>query len=195
MKQVFEDHFLPNFRGGYYSELYFSTWCMEPNPMSVRLRVLPLHHNDYQEEEIPYIPFDRLQDDLWQPFHDEVFRKTPPTEEALIPPIIDHSDWHPYLASRLLNAVAKVLYGRVNFTFGVPGNIELSKELFGYIVECLPYAQATQQNLDLFRAIAYLFPKTCLEWNLPVDFWTLSVEFLKVSSRGTFIYWAAYHQS
>lgn len=183
MQNIFQHNFMSNFRGSYYSELYVSTWHSGANARSIRIRVFPLSQGRYQEEEIPYIPYERLDKIYWHRFHDEIFRKAQPTEEGSSTCIIELLRWHPFLASRLLNALVKYLYRKIN-NFEAGNYLEeVTKETFAHIVECLPYAQTTQQNLDSLRAIAYFFPKANLEWNPPVDFWFLSVEFLKVSSR------------
>lgn len=191
MKQIFEHHFLPNWSGSaYYSDLYASTSVFDRIAnlhRSIRIKVFPLPQSCHQEEEIPHIDHEDVYFQYWRPFHDEVFGKRlkKSKEQDPIPSTIDHIRWHPYLGSRLLNALVKYLYDLINPEFGMDGisDTPVCQESFApYIVECLPYAETTPQNLDSLRAIAYLFPNARLKWNLPVEFWTLSVEFLKVSS-------------
>lgn len=194
MKQIFQKLFLPVYRTPYRCNLYISRYWLD---ISVRLRVLPLTDGSFQVEETPHFPHDYLDPHGWRTFHDEVFRGRlqqgmDDSFAIAVANTLDHEDWHPYLASYLLNTLAVSLYRRINPKFSISYNIleeELDKESFAYILECLPYAKTTQSNLDSLRAIAYLylFPNANLEWTPPLDFWSLSLGFLKVSTSASII--------
>lgn len=187
-KEIFDLGFLPSFTNQYPKELCVSISHSNLNQQTekywttVRICVLPLPQGFYYQEEIVGKKFYSYHDD-WRLFHDEVFGKAGLTREDSVPSVINCSRWYPHLCILPSPSSSWPFIFQYDETFGKSRHTKISEKSFSYIIDCLPYAQTTEQNLNAFRAIAYLLPNVAvpLPWHLPADFWFSSVEFLKVS--------------
>lgn len=190
MKQIFHHLFAPNYKKLCHSPHYVSTMHANLiNARTVRLRIHPLTNGTFQAEEVRHIRHVILSPNSWRTFHDEMFRK-----ELNIPfanYTINHREWHPHLASCLLKTLVMDLYRESDATLKLDSKFCSARELpegyLTYLVECLPYAETTSQNLDALRAIVYLFGKVDAEWDIPEQFWICCRDFLKVSRASVFM--------
>lgn len=181
MKRLFEHGFLPQFMGSYEQQLCMFGWD-DHSFISITMAVLPLPQGFHQEQQTlgsTGVDNERHYSDYWRLFHDEIFGKT---SGGIADTIIDRSRWHPYLASRLLDALVKLIYGQIHPRLSFGSTSFKVSESLPYITQCLPYAQPTPENLEALRAIVYLYPQLTTPLSLPEAFWLLIVEFLQVSS-------------
>lgn len=117
----------------------------------------------------------------WQRFHDENFGNVSNTAGSVSPFIVP-SRWHPHLAFGLLKLLVSFCYSLI-----YPGvqrgwhNKDDDIKSFPYLIQCMPYAHPTPENLDALRAIVYLYPQIKGRWTPPEGLWASIVEFLHVS--------------
>lgn len=168
MTSIFQLCFVPMFTTPYFTELQLTD---RPS----KIMVSP---TTYWEETVNHHA-DKSYDDghMIYRVHYQIFIRAPSTG-----PLIKESHWYPYLASYLLNILVKclghgVLAVREMFVGGFRHK-EVVDKMFPYIVQCLPYAQTSQHNLDALRAVRHLTAN--IMWHPPSGFCSLAMHLLKV---------------
>lgn len=173
MEHIFEREFLSDFQRD------LTTYSYIPLSFSPEGQVLSSSEDQHPEmEKVSRLYSTGIPSNRWYPVHYEIFVRA--IKEGPIRQTINHQNWYPHLASYLLSSLVGCLYRTIHDSTNAYHTNRLSRDDFACIVECLPNAETTPDNLYAFRAIAYLFPKAKLHWSPPEEFWFLSVEFLKV---------------
>lgn len=180
INEIYEQAFLPF----YTEEPYFSNLWIYDNTTgkSVALNFISLLDGSgetlYWEEDLSFqIPTGFLHGNF-SAFNDRVFGGTINSPNRVETPTISRANWYPHLAAFLLNILVKYLYHKLHPHF--EGHADVVENQFSHIVECLPYARPTPQNLESIRALRYLYPNLGYPWFPPLGFCQSTIDLLLV---------------
>ncbi|PPQ83725.1 hypothetical protein CVT25_006129 [Psilocybe cyanescens] len=158
---------------------------------SVFLHIIPPSHDGtyYSIEEKPLDRLDIPSAEfnahrayrLINKFHEEVF-------ESEGSSVISPYDWYHHLAAFLFTMLVKNQYAALNPSFEeYSGWKTVTRKYFLPLIECLPYAIPTQQNLNALRALHYVCSKIPPQhqWRPPYGFCSPAIDFLKKYDRSS----------